>query len=74
MKIPCMSYCKHGGVCIKDATDKHNWHDSNYCQWSDEDSLDREEANKILEQKPMGKLLVDMETALLDSMGMLGEK
>ena len=46
----CPSYCKHGGVCR--LKDKHEGkHNSSYCEWDEEESLTKGEADNILRQK-----------------------
>lgn len=46
----CGKYCSHGGYCIKGKGHK-GVHNSGYCQWEDEDSLNKEEADEILKGK-----------------------
>jgi len=48
--MDCNSYCSHGGVC--ELEDGHEGqHDSRYCQWSDDEALDKDEADRRLMQK-----------------------
>lgn len=46
----CDSYCKHGGVCTLEKGHKGK-HNSNYCTWDKKESLTKEEADKLLEDK-----------------------
>lgn len=43
----CHSYCSHGGYCTLD-NGHEGQHDSGYCQWSDEDSLSKPEADDVI--------------------------
>jgi hypothetical protein len=46
----CNAYCSHGGRCVLD--DGHEGlHDSEYCQWSDAESLTKEAADAVLIEK-----------------------
>ncbi|MCH7568411.1 MAG: hypothetical protein IIA87_03235 [Nanoarchaeota archaeon] len=67
---PCMSYCKHGGVCILESGHKEK-HNSNYCVWDDEEGLTKEEADKILIRKnpTIGKIIAKTEEIILKKMG-----
>lgn len=49
----CETYCSHGGVCELEQGHEGQ-HDSRYCQWGDDESLSRDEANAVLETKPGG--------------------
>lgn len=43
----CESYCSHGGVCELEAGHEGR-HDSRYCQWSDDEALDKGTADAVL--------------------------
>ena len=58
--MKCWSYCSHGGVCVLDAGHE-DLHNSNYCTWSDAESISREAADRILMSNgPQGVLLATM--------------
>lgn len=42
---PCISYCEHGGICVLD-NGHSDLHNSEYCQWSDTEALEKAEADK----------------------------
>ena len=67
---PCMSYCEHGGVCMLENGHK-GLHDSRYCQWDDEHSLTKDEADEIMVAKNpiLGRAIADQERAILKAMG-----
>ena len=67
---PCMSYCKHGGVCILERDHKEN-HNSNYCDWGDKEGLTKTQADKIMIEKngEFGRLIADTERNILEAMG-----
>lgn len=60
----CLSYCSHGGVCTLD--DGHGGkHDSNYCQWTDEEALSYEAAQNVLASRGEQGFLVAMDWDLM---------
>lgn len=69
---PCMSYCKHGGVCILEANHKEK-HNSRYCTWTDKEGLTKEKADKIMIEKngDLGRAIADSETLMLKQMGII---
>jgi hypothetical protein len=60
---PCATYCEHGGVC--ELSSGHDGkHDSGYCQWTDEQAISREEADRRLIGKDpiMGPAIAGMQS------------
>jgi hypothetical protein len=55
--VNCETYCSHGGVCELEAGHAGQ-HDSRYCQWSDTESIGRDEANRHLADMPGGQDMV----------------
>ena len=57
--MSCKTYCSHGGSCIL-KEDHEGLHDSEYCKWTDEESISKELANeRILEKEPfLGPMIV----------------
>lgn len=53
----CLAYCSHGGVCNRE--DGHEGkHDSDYCQWTDEESISYDEAqSRLAARSEQGQLL-----------------
>jgi uncharacterized Fe-S cluster protein YjdI len=50
----CDHYCQHGGWCILGKDHLEGLHSSGACTWFGWMSLTREEADKILAEKPGG--------------------
>jgi hypothetical protein len=44
---PCNAYCSHGGICVLTQNHKGK-HDTQYCQWNDEESISKEKADELL--------------------------
>lgn len=44
---PCETYCEHGGICELDKGHE-GLHDSRYCQWTDNEAIGKEEADRRL--------------------------
>lgn len=59
--MDCGAYCSHGGICIL-SKGHEGKHDTDYCQWDDEESITRQEADAILATKPGGDTLLLMES------------
>lgn len=57
----CVSHCEHGGVCILDLGHK-GIHDSEYCQWTDQEAISKEEADRKVAQIPGGPEFLAMES------------
>ena len=59
----CQTYCPHGGVCVL-----NKYHDgphtSEYCEWSDEDSISHTDADERLAATPMGRKIIELEKAI----------
>ena len=55
----CNAYCSHGGICVLNAGHEGQ-HDTKYCQWGDEDSISKQEADSLLRTKPGGDLILLM--------------
>ncbi len=46
----CDHYCNHGGVCM-DQLDHEGLHNDGYHEWSSEESISKEVADRILKEK-----------------------
>jgi len=60
-QVGCDSYCEHGAVCaLYEGHDGE--HDSNFCQWTDETAISREEANAIYlaSGDPLAPLIIEL--------------
>lgn len=63
VKAPCGSNCEHGGVCVLRLGHK-GLHDSRYCQWREEVSIPREEADAMMRKRGYPQALLDLENML----------
>ena len=59
----CATPCSHGGLCSLEPGHDGLHDASGYCQWSDEDSITRAEADAILAGKGPEGLLAVIRTA-----------
>lgn len=62
-KAPCGSNCEHGGVCVLNLGHK-GLHDSRYCQWREEYSVPREQADAMMRKHGYPQELLDLENML----------
>ena len=70
--IGCNSYCVHGGICILGQGHKGK-HDSEYCQWTDEEAISKEKADELFREQgylqgvgPMVEFILSMQDILED--------
>lgn len=61
--VGCEAYCSHGAKCTKDTPHPGEKHDaSGMCEWTDEESITRTEADAIVLSSghPLARVIVDI--------------